>query len=56
MLLLRESQHHGRQHFKAIHDFYKKYAIPADRFARCALFAMSQPVNEILFRPTSQEL
>jgi NADP-dependent 3-hydroxy acid dehydrogenase YdfG len=45
---------------QAIHDFYKKYAIPADSFARCVLFAMSQPedvdVNEILFRPTSQEL
>ncbi len=42
---------------QAIHDFYKKYAIPADSFARCVLFAMSQPedmdVNEILFRPTS---
>jgi hypothetical protein len=35
----------------------KKYAIPADSFARCVLFAMSQPedmdVNGILFRPTS---
>ena len=45
---------------KTVHDFYKKYAIPADSFARCVLFAMSQPedvdVNEILFRPTSQEL
>ena len=45
---------------KAIHDFYKTYAIGADSFARCVLFAMSQPedvdVNEILFRPTSQEL
>ncbi len=41
-------------------DFYAKYAIPADSFARCVLFAMSQPedidINEILFRPTSQEL
>jgi hypothetical protein len=45
---------------QAIHDFYKKYATPADSFARCVLFAMSQPedvdVNEILLRPTSQEL
>jgi NADP-dependent 3-hydroxy acid dehydrogenase YdfG len=45
---------------QAIHDFYKKYAIPADSFARCVLFAMSQPeavdINEILFRPTAQEL
>ena len=35
-------------------------AIPADSFARAVAFAMSQPeemdVNEILFRPTSQEL
>ena len=34
-------------------------AIPADSFARMVLFAMSQPenvdVNEILFRPTTQE-
>lgn len=35
-------------------------AIPADSFARAVTFAMSQPddmdINEILFRPTSQEL
>jgi NADP-dependent 3-hydroxy acid dehydrogenase YdfG len=35
-------------------------AIPADSFARAVAFAMSQPnnvdINEILFRPTSQEL
>lgn len=35
-------------------------AIPADAFARAVVFAMSQPeevdVNEILFRPTRQEL
>jgi NADP-dependent 3-hydroxy acid dehydrogenase YdfG len=40
--------------------FYRDYAIPADSFARMVLFAMSQPddvdVNEILFRPTRQEL
>jgi NADP-dependent 3-hydroxy acid dehydrogenase YdfG len=34
-------------------------AIPADSFARCVVFAISQPddvdINEILFRPTSQE-
>lgn len=44
----------------AIADYYKKNAIPADSFARCVLFAMSQPqnvdINEILFRPTVQEL
>jgi NADP-dependent 3-hydroxy acid dehydrogenase YdfG len=35
-------------------------ALPADTFARMVAFAMSQPeevdVNEIQFRPTSQEL
>lgn len=40
--------------------FYDDYAIPADAFARAVEFAMSQPadvdVNEILFRPTRQEL
>jgi Short-chain alcohol dehydrogenase of unknown specificity len=43
-----------------IRDFYERYAIPADSFARMVAFAISQPedvdVNEILFRPTSQEL
>jgi NADP-dependent 3-hydroxy acid dehydrogenase YdfG len=42
------------------HNFYEEYAIPADSFARAVAFAMSQPedvdVNEILFRPTRQEL
>jgi NADP-dependent 3-hydroxy acid dehydrogenase YdfG len=42
-------------------NYRKSYerAIPADSFARAVVFAMSQPedvdVNEILFRPTSQE-
>ncbi len=42
-------------------NFRKSYrqAIPADAFARAVVFAMSQPedvdINEILFRPTSQE-
>ncbi len=40
--------------------FYKGCAIPADSFARAVVYAMSQPddvdINEILFRPTSQEL
>lgn len=39
--------------------FYKKYAIPADSFARVVAFAISQPeevdINEILYRPTHQE-
>ena len=43
-----------------IKQFYDQVAIPADSFARCVLFAMSQPddvdINEILFRPTRQEL
>ncbi|MDP9052273.1 MAG: SDR family oxidoreductase [Acidobacteriota bacterium] len=43
-----------------IHKFYEAFAIPADSFARAVVFAMSQPedvdVNEILFRPTRQEL
>jgi NADP-dependent 3-hydroxy acid dehydrogenase YdfG len=43
-----------------IREFYKETAIPADSFARAVVFAMSQPddvdVNEILFRPTRQEL
>jgi NADP-dependent 3-hydroxy acid dehydrogenase YdfG len=45
---------------KGIHDFYAQYAIPADSFARMVAFAISQPdeldINEILFRPTRQEL
>ena len=45
---------------ESIHKFYDAYAIPADSFARAVAFAMSQPedvdVNEILFRPTRQEL
>lgn len=43
-----------------IQGFYQAFAIPADSFARAVAFAMSQPedvdVNEILFRPTRQEL
>ena len=45
---------------KGIQDFYAQYAIPPEFFARMVAFAMSQPeevdVNEILFRPTQQEL
>jgi NADP-dependent 3-hydroxy acid dehydrogenase YdfG len=44
----------------AIQTFYQGCAIPADSFARAVAFAMTQPeevdVNEILFRPTSQQL
>ena len=43
-----------------LHKFYAEIAIPADSFARAVAFAISQPedvdVNEILFRPTRQEL
>lgn len=43
-----------------IHKFYAEIAIPADSFARAVAFAMSQPeevdINEILFRPTRQQL
>jgi NADP-dependent 3-hydroxy acid dehydrogenase YdfG len=43
-----------------INDFYEAYAIPADSFARMVAFAISQPddvdINEILFRPTAQDL
>lgn len=44
----------------AVKGLYADLAIPADSFARMVAFAMSQPedvdVNEILFRPTSQEI
>jgi NADP-dependent 3-hydroxy acid dehydrogenase YdfG len=43
-----------------IRKFYEATAIPADTFARVVAFAMSQPedvdINEILFRPTRQDL
>jgi NADP-dependent 3-hydroxy acid dehydrogenase YdfG len=43
-----------------IQSFYAEHAIPADSFARTVAFAISQPeevdVNEIVFRPTTQEL
>jgi NADP-dependent 3-hydroxy acid dehydrogenase YdfG len=43
-----------------LNKFYEEVAIPANSFARAVAFAMSQPddmdVNEILFRPTRQEL
>jgi NADP-dependent 3-hydroxy acid dehydrogenase YdfG len=44
---------------QAMQTFYERNAIPASSFARCVLFAISQPeevdINEILFRPTRQE-
>lgn len=43
-----------------LHQFYEAFAIPVDSFARMVAFAITQPedvdVNEILFRPTRQEL
>ena len=43
-----------------VRKFYAEVAIPAESFARAVAFAMSQPeevdVNEILFRPTRQEV
>ena len=45
---------------KKIHQFYETFAIPADSFARAVAFAIEQPedvdINEILFRPTRQEI
>ena len=45
---------------QGIGQFYETYAVPADSFARAVAFAISQPedvdINEILFRPTAQEL
>ncbi len=45
---------------KGIGQFYDEYAIPAESFARAVAFAIGQPddvdINEILFRPTRQEL
>ena len=45
---------------EGFHKFYEEFAIPADSFARAVAFAIGQPddvdINEILFRPTKQEL
>jgi NADP-dependent 3-hydroxy acid dehydrogenase YdfG len=41
-------------------DYVNQVGIPADSYARIAAFAISQPdevdVNEIIFRPTAQQL
>ncbi len=41
-------------------EFYRRMAIPADAVARAVAYAIEQPadvdVNEILLRPTAQEL
>jgi NADP-dependent 3-hydroxy acid dehydrogenase YdfG len=43
-----------------VRAYYEQNAIPADSFARAVAFAIGQPeevdINEILFRPTRQEL
>jgi NADP-dependent 3-hydroxy acid dehydrogenase YdfG len=45
---------------KGIAKFYESHAIPPSSFARAVAFAIEQPeevdINEILFRPTRQEL
>jgi NADP-dependent 3-hydroxy acid dehydrogenase YdfG len=45
---------------QANRDYVGQVGLPADSFARVVAFAISQPeeldINEILFRPTSQEL
>lgn len=45
---------------QGVAQFYEATAIPASSFARCALFAIGQPedvdINEILFRPTKQDI
>jgi len=42
------------------HKFYADFAIPTDLFARAVAFAIEQAddvdINEILYRPTRQEL
>lgn len=45
---------------KANQDYVGQVGVPAETFARLVDFAISQPedvdINEILFRPTAQEL
>ena len=45
---------------KGVGQFHEEYAIPEESFARAVAFAIGQPedvdINEILFRPTRQEL
>ena len=41
-------------------DYVKKVALPADAYARLVAFIISEPefvdINEVIFRPTAQEL
>jgi NADP-dependent 3-hydroxy acid dehydrogenase YdfG len=59
-LLVPKPDRHRAGFCQTFHDFYASLAIPADSFARAVAFAISQPegvdINEILFRPTAQEL
>ena len=45
---------------ESFQKFYEAFAIPADSFARAVAYAISEPedvdINEILFRPTKQEV
>lgn len=45
---------------EGINDYYQQVAIPPDSFARIVAFAIEQPedvdINEVLYRPTKQEL
>ena len=45
---------------KANQDYVAQVGVPAETFARMVAFAISEPeevgINEILFRPTAQEL
>lgn len=45
---------------QSMREFFDRFAIPAESFARMVAFAISQPddvdINEILFRPTGQEV
>jgi NADP-dependent 3-hydroxy acid dehydrogenase YdfG len=45
---------------EGVNALYESVAVPADSFANMVAFAMSQPedvdVNEILYRPTAQQL
>jgi NADP-dependent 3-hydroxy acid dehydrogenase YdfG len=45
---------------EGFHKFYEEFAIPAASFARAVAYAIGEPddvdINEILFRPTRQEV
>ncbi len=45
---------------EGVRDYIKDFALPPETLARAVAYAMSQPpevdINEILFRPTAQEV